>query len=157
MKKTILLAFALLTVFAGQEMMAKKKASAKAQKVQLTDSKDVNEVMKFEETTHQFGTLKEGVQAEYTFSFVNHSTEPLIIKNARPSCGCTTPKWSKEPVKPGATGSVTAVYNTKNRPGSFTKTITVQTNLGNKVLTIKGNVTPTPKSSTPSEGSLIKK
>ncbi len=158
MKKKILIAAAFLAFFGSQEMTAQTKTNVKAQAVKASKAtQNINDVMDFEETTHQFGTLKEGVQAEYTFKFTNKGTQPIVINNARPSCGCTTPKWSKEPVKPGAEGSITAVYNTKNRPGSFTKTITVQTNQGNKVLTIKGSVTPTPKSSTPKQTSLIKK
>ena len=58
------------------------------------------------------------------------------------SCGCTTPTWSKEPIKPGAQGSVTAIYNSKGRPGNFNKAVTVTSNAktAQKVLFIKGNV-----------------
>jgi hypothetical protein len=97
---------------------------------------------KFEREVHDFGTIKEGVQAEYVFKFTNTGKEPLVITNVQASCGCTTPKWTKEPVKPGESGSVTAIYNSKGRPGNFNKAVTITSNAktAQKVLFIKGNV-----------------
>jgi hypothetical protein len=97
---------------------------------------------KFEREVHDFATIKEGVQAEYVFKFTNIGKEPLVITNVQASCGCTTPKWTKEPVKPGESGQVTAIYNSKGRPGNFNKAITITSNAktAQKVLFIKGNV-----------------
>lgn len=97
---------------------------------------------KFEKEVHDFGTIKEGVQAEYVFKFTNTGKEPLVITNVQASCGCTTPKWTKEPIKPGESGSVTAIYNSKGRPGNFNKAVTITSNAktAQKVLFIKGNV-----------------
>ncbi len=99
---------------------------------------------KFEKEVHDFGNVKEGTQAEYVFKFVNVGKEPLVITNVQASCGCTTPKWTKEPVKPGETGQVTAIYNSKGRPGNFNKAVTITSNAktAQKVLFIKGNVEP---------------
>lgn len=99
---------------------------------------------KFEREVHDFGNIKEGVQAEYVFKFTNVGKEPLVITNVQASCGCTTPKWTKEPVKPGESGSVTAIYNSKGRPGNFNKAVTITSNAktAQKVLFIKGNVEP---------------
>ena len=80
---------------------------------------------KFEKEVHDFGNVKEGTQAEYVFKFTNIGKEPLVITNVQASCGCTTPKWTKEPVKPGETGQVTAIYNSKGRPGNFNKAVTI--------------------------------
>ena len=59
----------------------------------------------FEQTEHNFGSFKEsdGVQST-TFKFKNEGAVPLVLNNVRPSCGCTTPKWSREPIAPGASG-----------------------------------------------------
>jgi hypothetical protein len=99
---------------------------------------------KFEKEVHDFGTIKEGTQAEYVFKYTNTGKEPLVITNVQASCGCTTPKWTKEPVKPGETGQVTAIYNSKGRPGNFNKAVTITSNAktAQKVLFIKGNVEP---------------
>ncbi len=107
--------------------------------------------IKFEKIEHNFGKIKEGTQATVTFAFTNIGSEPLVLNSVRASCGCTTPKWTKEPIAPGATGEVTAIYNSKGRPGNFTKTITVKYNgeEGAEFLTIRGFVETTPRETAP--------
>ena len=104
--------------------------------------------LKFVEETHDFGLIKESDgPAEYKFEFTNTSQAPITITNVRASCGCTTPAWTREPVLPGKSGFITAVYNPKNRPGPFNKTLTVTTN-GQKntiILRIQGKVEPKPR------------
>jgi len=101
--------------------------------------------VKFEKQEHDFGKINEEAGlSTYTFTFVNEGTAPLLINNAQASCGCTTPEWTKEPVLPGKKGSVQVQYNPANRPGPFTKGITINTN-GDPAtvqLTIKGEVIP---------------
>ncbi len=118
-------------------------AMATASMAQTAVAENPNQAdFKFETEVHDFGTVKEGVQAEHTFKFTNIGKEPLVITNVQASCGCTTPKWTKEPVKPGESGTVTAIYNSKGRPGTFNKAITITSNAKTpqKVLFIKGNV-----------------
>ncbi len=118
-------------------------AMATASMAQTAVAENPNQAdFKFETEVHDFGTVKEGVQAEHTFKFTNIGKEPLVITNVQASCGCTTPTWSKEPIKPGAQGSVTAIYNSKGRPGNFNKAVTITSNAktAQKVLFIKGNV-----------------
>lgn len=102
----------------------------------------------FDKMEHDFGTFKEedGVQTT-TFKYKNEGAVPLILNNVRPSCGCTTPKWTREPVAPGATGEIQVTYNPRNRPGVFNKTIMVQSNAENPtvVLKITGRVEPREK------------
>ena len=97
----------------------------------------------FEKTEHNFGSFMEaaGVQTT-TFAFKNTGTAPLILNNVRASCGCTTPKWTRDPIAPNGTGEITVSYDPKNRPGIFNKTITVGSNAENAtvVLTISGSV-----------------
>lgn len=99
-------------------------------------------VLKFEKEVHDFGTIREGDMATHEFVFTNTGNEPLIISNVAASCGCTTPSWTREPVKNGENGSIKAVYNSQNRPGPFTKQVTITSNASTptKVLTIKGVV-----------------
>src|SRR5437870_282846 len=85
-------------------------------------------ILKFEKETHEFGTIAEGVQATYEFKFKNTGNQPVVISNVQPSCGCTTPDWTKEPILPGKSGMVKAVYNSTGRPGAFHKSITVTSN-----------------------------
>jgi hypothetical protein len=134
MKKLILSVIAIAS-FASASLAQEKAAPAPATNPKAAD-------YKFEKEVHDFGSIKEGVQAEYTFKFTNTGKEPLVISNVQASCGCTTPKWTKEPVKPGESGTVTAIYNSKGRPGTFNKAITITSNAKTpqKVLFIKGNV-----------------
>ena len=99
------------------------------------------ETIKWNKTSHDFGTVKEGPAAEVTFKFTNNTGAPIVIKSANPSCGCTTPTFTKTPVMPGETGEVKASYGTEGRPGYFQKTVTVNFDNGSStVLTITGTV-----------------
>jgi hypothetical protein len=91
-------------------------------------------------STHDFGEIVQGTKAKHTFTFKNTGTTPIIISNANASCGCTVPNFSKEPVAPGAQGSVTAIFDSTGKMGNFAKNITVTTNLGQSILYIKGNI-----------------
>lgn len=112
--------------------------------------------MAFKGDNHDFGTVSEGPAADYEFTFTNTGKEPIILQRVQASCGCTTPSYSKDPVLPGKEGSIKASYNTNGRPGAFVKSITVVSNAGTKVLTIKGNVEKAPTSSVPENSSMVK-
>jgi hypothetical protein len=96
---------------------------------------------------HDFGTIEEGVIAEYEFKFKNTGNAPLILSNVQASCGCTTPSWTKDPIEPGKVGTVKASYNSNGRPGAFNKSITITSNgeTPTKVVYIKGNVNKKPE------------
>ena len=98
-------------------------------------------VMTFEKTEIDYGTISQGADPLRKFKFKNTGTEPLVIKTARGSCGCTVPNYKKEPVMPGETAEVEVRYDTQ-RVGGFTKTVTIETNEGDqpRVLTIRGTV-----------------
>jgi len=98
----------------------------------------------FVDTVHEFGTINEGEKVSYTFKYKNTGDNPLILEDVRPSCGCTLPEWTKDPIAPGAEGLIKVVYNSEGRPGEFHKTITVIANTSAEVvlLKIQGKVTP---------------
>jgi len=101
--------------------------------------------IQFEKMDHSFGKIKEdGGPANYNFKFTNTGKVPLVIQDVNASCGCTTPEWSKEPILPGKTGFIKVSYNPNQRPGIFTKSITISANIPkfNRVLTISGDVIP---------------
>jgi hypothetical protein len=98
--------------------------------------------IKFESDTFDFGSLKESEPAVHFFTFKNTGNAPLIIVKVDKSCGCTTPQWPTEPIKPGATGKIRVEYDTKGRIGDFTKAVFVYTNVSGPpgILIIKGIV-----------------
>jgi hypothetical protein len=83
---------------------------------------------KFAETFHDFGTITEGDVVTHTFAFTNEGEAPLIIKNARASCGCTVPKYPKTPIGPGEEGEILVQFNSTNKPGTQNKTVTLTAN-----------------------------
>ncbi|MDR1417140.1 MAG: DUF1573 domain-containing protein, partial [Prevotellaceae bacterium] len=102
--------------------------------------------MQFTKTAHDFGQIPEmGGDATYQFEFTNTGKAPIIITNVESSCGCTTPEWSKQPVLPGKTGFVKAIFDPKDRPGIFDKEITVSTTTEQVTLKISGEVLPKTK------------
>lgn len=101
--------------------------------------------MKLTENQHDFGTFKEEAGRQtYDFYVTNTGSQPLVIQNVVASCGCTTPEWTRQPIPSGGKGKVTAIYDPKDRPGAFNKTLSVYTNTKPEVtvLTIKGEVIP---------------
>jgi len=104
--------------------------------------------IEFEETSYAFGKIREdGGLATHKFIFKNTGKQPVIITNVESSCGCTTPQWTKQPVKPGETGFVSAQYDPRNRPGTFNKHILVY-NTATKApikLVVTGEVIPKEK------------
>lgn len=98
--------------------------------------------MTFDVDLHDFGTIEYAGNGTYEFKFKNTGKEPLIITDAKGSCGCTVPTYPKNiPIKPGEIQYIKVTYDTK-RAGNFTKTVTIHSNAKTpeKVLTIKGIV-----------------
>jgi len=162
--KKIILSLGLLTLTAtmsfAQDKGKVKVDKAKNMEVMPTATTQAApaqnpDVMKFKEEVHDFGTVPQGKPVTTEFSFKNTGKEPIVIQNVHASCGCTTPEWTKEPVLPGKTGTVKATYNAA-AAAPFTKTVTVTSNMGTKMLTIKGVVEAAPSSSVPQNNSSVK-
>jgi hypothetical protein len=87
------------------------------------------------------GQIPQNTPKPIIFEFKNTGKTAVIITNVQGSCGCTATDYTKTPIAPGKSGTVTATYNAAN-PGGFTKTVSVTTNAETivKVLTIKGTV-----------------
>jgi Protein of unknown function (DUF1573). len=97
---------------------------------------------KFEKETHDFGKVPQNKPVSYEFTFTNVGTEPIIISEVKPSCGCSVAEFTKTPVKPGETGKIKVTYDAKVKQ-PFTKNFTVRSNTKTpvKTLYIKGEVT----------------
>lgn len=107
--------------------------------------------MTFTETEFDFGTVEEGTVVEHEYKFTNTGSAPLIVVNAKGSCGCTVPTWSKEPIAPGAEGTMLVKFNTNGKPNAQTKTVTIKANTesGTESIRIKGFVTPKARAAAP--------
>ncbi len=111
-------------------------------------------VMTFTETEFNFGKVKAGEKVEHEYSFKNTGKEPLVISNAKGSCGCTVPEWPKEPIAPGATAKIRVNFDSKGKSGPQTKqvTITANTDPVQSIIYIKGDVIPDPNAAAPAAG-----
>ncbi|KXK36964.1 MAG: DUF1573 domain-containing protein [Saprospiraceae bacterium] len=118
-----------------------------------------NAKMTFESTIVDYGTIENGSEPLRVVKFTNTGTDPLVITNARGSCGCTVPTWDKNPIAPGQSSTLEIRYDTK-RTGAINKTVTITTNEGPEkhVLQVIGTVLPPKENlSVPAaEPSLIK-
>jgi hypothetical protein len=153
--KTILytLAFAVLLGSCGNTETQPKASTDLIENPVTADSSAISApadqkgaVMTFEKTVHDFGTITQGEQAEYNFKFQNTGDQDLVIASANASCGCTVPEYSKEPIKPGATGSIKVKFNSDYRLDAFEKAVTITANTVplETMLFIKGFVNPKP-------------
>lgn len=106
-------------------------------------------VISFVSRGFDFGNIKEETgKVTHDFVFTNTGKVPLVIQQVTASCGCTTPSWTKQPIAPGAKGKITVTYSATGRPGTFTKTITVNNNSTESIvqLSIHGTVLAQPLS-----------
>lgn len=95
------------------------------------------------ESTVDLGNVKLGGKAIATVQVKNTGNKPLIISEAKASCGCTVPKYPKEPIAPGKSAEMTVEYTTTSKAGAFNKTVTISSNAvteGRKIFRIKGVV-----------------
>ncbi|MCH7413308.1 DUF1573 domain-containing protein [Belliella sp. R4-6] len=137
------------------------KAPAVPTNVQTSTAADPSTLgqFKFEDVEFDFGTIAEGKTVDHVFNFVNEGQAPLVISNVTASCGCTTPDYSKTPVKPGESGFIKVSFNSTGKPGTQAPTVSIQANTSPSVnrLRLKGNVTPKTTASAAGQLGPVKK
>jgi DNA-binding protein YbaB len=107
----------------------------------LFAQKKADDIAKFKTETIDLGKIQQGNPTTASFSVFNIGTEPLIIEQANPTCGCTISDYTKEPIANGKAGEIKATYNAANI-GAFEKHLTVKFAGTTEVksITIKGEV-----------------
>ncbi|MEC7264434.1 MAG: DUF1573 domain-containing protein [Bacteroidota bacterium] len=146
--KRITTVFSLIAAVALMGISCKDQASEKivADNVESATTRDEAQkklpVMTFETAEYDFGTIQRGTPQETVFKFTNTGDAPLIITDAKSSCGCTVPEYPKNtPIAPGETGELLVKFNGSGQ-NQVTKTITVTANTakGSEILRIKAFV-----------------
>ncbi len=109
---------------------------------QAVESPKVTTELQFVEQTFNWGEILQGETVQNVFEFTNTGTEPLIISNAKGSCGCTVPRWPTVPVMPGETASLLVRFDSKNKKGMQSKRVSITANTEPAItyLTIKGKI-----------------
>lgn len=107
--------------------------------IETNGNTNTEPVISFINKIWDFGTIIDGELVEHTFRFTNTGTKDLVISSASASCGCTIPKWSKEPIAPGEKGEIKVLFNSNGKKDMVTKDITIlaNTNPVKTVLQIK--------------------
>ena len=102
---------------------------ANAQKVEKQNTTEVSSQAEitFDKLEHDYGEVKQNGNGVCEFKYTNTGSVPLVLSKVRSSCGCTVPKWSKEPLMPGQSATITVKYNTSS-VGPINKSITVESN-----------------------------
>jgi hypothetical protein len=90
--------------------------------------------IKFDKTDYDLGKIAMGSNT-FEFVFTNTGTEPLVLSNVAPGCGCTKADWPKEPIAKGKKGVIKTTYNA-GAPGTFTKNISVYSNAKTPAVTL---------------------
>jgi len=73
------------------------------------------------ESNFDFGKIKKGDKVEHVYEITNTGTNPLVISEVKPGCGCTAPDFTKEPIMPGKKGKITLHFDSTNFDGNVNK------------------------------------
>jgi Protein of unknown function (DUF1573) len=102
----------------------------------------VYEAIVFDKTEYDFGNVPEGTIVEKTFTITNKSKGALYINDVETTCGCTVPDYPLDAIPINGSDKIIVKFDTKTKLGMQVKNITVKTNLGTKILKLKGTVYP---------------
>jgi len=121
--KSIVALFAAIVLMTACQNQAQEKSAAST----TTDPNDQTTIQ-WLDSTRDMGNITEGQKLEVSFRFKNTGTKPLVIKDVKPSCGCTAAEPPKEPIGPGEEGVIKGIFDSNGKVGSNTKTLNVQSN-----------------------------
>ena len=146
MKKSILIV-AVLTAFIFTSCKENAADKVSEEKVAEAANRDANAgkfpIITFNEKEFDFGTINQGTKVEHVFKFKNTGDAPLVIVDAKSSCGCTVPSYPKTPVAPGEEAELLVKFNGSGKNQiSKTVTITANTETGKETIKIKAFVNP---------------
>lgn len=153
MKTTLLLLTVFLLSGCGQRADAAFRQVASAEPVvaeipPLNTGTDgtptrIDGKIELDKTVHDFGdVLVSAGPLSCHFSVKNISDSPVIIYEVVSSCGCAGVEWTREPIQPGKTGLIKAVYKNEDGPYPFDKTLTLRVSALKKpvILRLRGVV-----------------
>jgi hypothetical protein len=143
LRKNVLRFALIIPALVGVCVMAGAPDFSDKKKEAVSYTVDNGEIV-VDKAEHNFGVVKKDAgNVSAVFSITNNTKTPIIINEVKASCGCTTPDWTKVPIEPGKTGSVTATYKPSGS-GPFEKSVTISVSSGDKIekiiVKIKGTV-----------------
>jgi len=132
MKKILIIGIILFSGISGFSQWGGNNAN-------LSTGKDAD--VKWEKLIIDLGTVKQYNPTQAVFKFKNIGGKPVIITNAKGSCGCTDIDYPKKPILPGQTTEIIVTYDAELL-GVFNKTVTLTMNIerSSQILHLKGTV-----------------
>lgn len=99
------------------------------------------QVIKFDNTLHDFGQITEDAPVTVKFKYTNAGKAPLVLGKAETYCDCTVPKIAKKPLMPGKSDYITVTF-IPDEKGHFYRTVVIHSNaLNGKIsLVVQGSV-----------------
>ncbi|WP_415329052.1 DUF1573 domain-containing protein [Chryseobacterium sp. MMS23-Vi53] len=96
------------------------------------------------QSNYDFGNVKKGDKVEHVYEVTNTGTNPLVISEVKPGCGCTAGDFTKEPILPGKKGKITLHFDSTNFDGNVSKYADVFANVEKAPikLTFTANIQP---------------
>ena len=89
-----------------KDIKIEKKSENNDVKSKSEDKEIVDATIDFESKVVDYGVIDHNSDGNREFVFTNNGSEPLVIKNAKGSCGCTVPTWPRDPIAPGVTEKI---------------------------------------------------
>ena len=136
--KKYLLFFFTATIFIGcdikrndriaDDSLVKEEKQKKELTEKITAALKDSTTVQLIDSVYDFGKVKQGELVTHSFTFKNTGSKPLVVQEAHASCGCTVPEKPEQPIKPGETGIIKVVFNTKDKSDHQEKIITVNSN-----------------------------
>lgn len=118
MKKILILSVVFASLFSCQkDKTTENKTSVSVQELRQEESKEPLTTVALSEADYDFGTIVKGTQVEHIYEITNTGSQPLVISNVQPGCGCTIPEFTKEPILPGKKGKIKLKFNSSNFVG----------------------------------------
>ncbi len=127
------------------EEMKKAAEERQAEQRKAEEEKLANQTtMEVTPSVHDFGSIPKETPVSTVFKIKNTGDKPLIINDAKASCGCTVPRKPDEPILPGEEGELEVSFtsNPSQAGAPMNKSVTITANIpgSQKVVSIKGQV-----------------
>ena len=128
-----------------QKVSGENSQATNSEHTAKSDPSKLTTIEWIEGTDKSLGKMNEGPEVDITYRFKNSGTNPLVINQVQPGCGCTVAETPKEPIAPGAEGVIKARFASNGQPGFRKKNITVYANVVSNPITLTFSVDVTPK------------
>jgi hypothetical protein len=120
--------FSVLVTSCGNSVGSNGQAAGADVKAALVDTAHFTTVEWLDSLSRNYGTIVEGQKLNVSYRFRNIGTNPLVIGQVRPSCGCTIAEQPQKPIAPGEEGEIKAIFNSEHHTGVNHKTLFVNAN-----------------------------